>query len=104
VEGFRNGTYKFGSEAARALGCSRVRISQILEEYAPEYLAGKKRRRSSEEQAEIDGRQKRIREETVAALNAHASRKEAAAALGITPSGLQNRIRRFWIEVPSQES
>lgn len=99
VQRFRDGTYLYGSEAARAFGCSRVRIHQILEEHAPELMI----RRTPAQVApqEAAARKKRraaLIKETVAALKAHETVKDAAAALGLTPPGLQNRIRRYGLD------
>ncbi len=95
VGGFRDGTFKFGAEAARVFGCSRVRISQILAEYAPDLLVGKVKPRTEGEQEVITERQRKMVSETEAALKAHQTHVAAAAALGLTPSGLYSRMRRL---------
>lgn len=101
VKGFRDGKFKYGSEAAREFGCSRVRIHQILSEHAPDLKIGRNvKEKSKAEQKRLEARQKKMKAETERALKKHPSLAAAARSLGLTESGLQNRVRRFNIENP----
>jgi hypothetical protein len=95
VRRFRSGEFKYGSEAARVFGCSRVRINQILHDHAPDLIMGKLKPRTKREQSELAKRQRKMVDATRAAILKYETIPEAAASLGLTSSGLYNRIRRF---------
>lgn len=98
VKALRNGTVKNSAEAARKFGCSRVRVTQILETHAPDLLSGKARNRTQAQARAIRARQEKSRKATVKALQDHETIVAAARALGLTASGLYNRMRRLGIE------
>lgn len=101
---FRDGTFKYGSEAARHFGCSRVRINQILNEHAPDLIVGKVKPQTAAETKVVAKRQKAMIVATEKALNKHPTHTAAAEALGLTKSGLYSRMRRFGIEFDRQSA
>lgn len=95
VAAFRDGEVKTGAEAARAFKCTRVRINQILQDYAPAFLAGKTKAANPAADRVLKRRQAEMVRATAAALKAHPTHAEAAQALGLTASGLYSRMRRL---------
>lgn len=95
VQAFRSEEVKTGAEAARKFGCSRVRISQILGEHAPDLLPGKAKPQTPAEARATRDRQAKMKKKTQEAIQANPTHTLAAQALGITPSGLYNRKRRL---------
>ena len=86
------------STVARQFGITRVRVNQILEEYAPDLRKHPKptvpkTRTPDQEKARLQERRDLLK-----LLNAHNTRKQAADALGLTTSGLYSRMRRLGIE------
>lgn len=102
IDKFRDGSFRYGSEAARHFGCSRVRINQILNEHAPDLIVGKVKPQTAAETKAVAKRQKVMITATERALHEHATHTAAADALGLTKSGLYSRMRRFGIEFDRQ--
>lgn len=100
VQGFREGKFRFGADAAREFKCSRVRINQILNEYAPDLLPGKEKPVVAADQRALAARQKKMRSATERALKDFPTLSTAAGSLGLTESGLTSRMRRLGIEKP----
>ena len=83
------------ADAARHFGISRMRVSQIIAEKAPELSHAS---RTPEAEPKLDREQKALIRQTQAALKKANTRVEAARLLKITVSGLNSRIRRYGIE------
>lgn len=85
---------------AREFKLSRVRVSQILADLAPELLSSRAKPKPDDKllKATAD-RQRRAIAATVKALKDNPTHAAAAKTLGLTPSGLNSRMRRFDITV-----
>jgi len=86
------------STVARQFGITRVRVNQILEEYAPGLRKHPKAKAKKELTPEQEKDRAQDRRDLLKILNAHDTRKQAADALGLTTSGLYSRMRRLGIE------
>lgn len=82
-----------GADAARHFGISRMRVSQIIAEKAPELSQAPRH-----EPTTLSREQKAMITQTKAALAKAKSRVEAANILKLTVSGLNSRLRRYGIE------
>lgn len=82
------------AQAARHFGISRMRVSQIIAEKAPDLSQATR----VDGAPRLDAAQKALVQATKAALKKANTRVEAAKLLGITVSGLNSRIRRYGIE------
>ena len=99
VAAMRGENKLYASEVARKFGISRVRVSQILAEHAPDLLSTRARPKvtSADTKAQAK-RQSTMVSATKKALKANPTHVAAAAALGLTASGLYSRMRRLNIE------
>ncbi len=75
-------------DAAREFNISRARVSQIIAAEAPDYHAGRKTAK--------DASRKGLEAATIKAMKAaKGNRHEAAKALGVSYTGLVNRLHRY---------
>lgn len=86
------------SIVAREFEISRVRVNQILAEYAPELLKHRKPPETRELTPEELKNRARDKLDLERMLRAHRTRKEAAKAMGLTKSGLYSKMRRLGVE------
>lgn len=80
------------ADAARHFGISRMRVSQIIAEKAPELSHPRPR------PTNLTPEQEAVIAQTEDALANAKSRVAAATSLGLTISGLNSRLRRYGIE------
>lgn len=97
IADFNAGKFRFAADAAKEYGCSRTYMHMLLKKHAPQFLPGKVKPRSDSEQQQIDARQAQMKLDTETAVKQHDTPETAAAALGLTRSGLYTRMRRLGI-------
>lgn len=97
VQAVREGV--IAAEVARQHGITRMRVTQILRERAPDLLANKGLP-AEDPSPEAQRRREKLRNLTLAVLNRSETKIAAARALGLTASGLNARLRRLKIDDP----
>ncbi len=97
IDGIRRGGTP--NKMAILFGISRMRVSQILSDNAPELLSHK---RKPDQTPEMVEKHQREREQLLRVLACFQYRKDAAAHLGLTTSGLYSRMRKLGIPSTSR--
>lgn len=99
VQAIRDGAY--AAEAARTFKISRVRVRQILDQYAPDLVTNPTHAPTLTPEEKAARRE--LIAETKKALKEHSTITAAAKALGLTNSGLYMRMSRLGIQSPAQK-
>lgn len=93
VQAVRDGA--IAAEAARTFGITRMRVTQILKDKAPDLLPNKPRSVNKADRTVVSARRREAKAETIKVMKTAESKVDAARSLGLTVSGLNSRLRQL---------